>query len=366
GVSGNVTANSIRSSSSPIQGISSFSNTAALTGGADEENDAQLRERFKSTVFRGMAGTDHMFLGIALDDESVTQANVIGASKNYRETIEIVSGNAVSSNPASNIKHVYPGSSVLGTDLETGTIFKEGVHYTFDDVSTPPEVDSIDSNNVPDGIYELEYEYVPAASRNDPDNGITNRIDIWVNGLRSTEATENTQFDDSVAFNTTPGDPLNRTNFLRGDELTAPTDGNFFVPFTFTPVVDPAISDQIVIGANTYNYDTDFWLVNDITAKGGSTRSLSGIEIKSVANGGSFEPTDGDNFDINYLFNAVPRDIRLATESWKLITTDVWIHQAFPAYLNLYMAVIFEAGYPQASVQPNIETALSNFISGIG
>src|SRR5690606_30532372 len=107
-------------------------NTVALSGGADPETDEQLRDRFKRTVFRGMAGTEHMFLGIALDDESVTQANVLGASKKYRETIQTVSGTATSSNPSTNIRYTYANSAVMGPDIEIGDILTPGVHYEFD------------------------------------------------------------------------------------------------------------------------------------------------------------------------------------------------------------------------------------------
>src|SRR5581483_1585653 len=48
----------------PLDGISTIVNAAALTGGAAQETDDQLRARWKATVFRNMAGTEAMYLGV--------------------------------------------------------------------------------------------------------------------------------------------------------------------------------------------------------------------------------------------------------------------------------------------------------------
>lgn len=366
GSAGNVPANALRRRLTPIEGITSFANSVALSGGADAEDDDQLRERFKTTVFRGMAGTEHMFLGISLDDEAVTHASVIGPSKKFRETVEVVAGNAVSTLPAANIAFVYPDSSVVGADIDIGDILNIGVHYTFNDAANPPEIDSIDSVNMPDGVYDLEYEYVSTASRNDLVNQITNRIDVYVNGVRSTDATEILAFDSALKFNTTGGSPLNRLNFLRGDGLTVPVANNFIVPFAFSPVIDPAKTDSLLIDTDTYVEDTDFWLINDITNVGNAPGSLSGIEIKSIANGATFEPTDLDTINLDYLFNAVPRDIELAAQAWRMITTDLKVHAAQAMYLDIFLAIIFDSGYPQATVTPEIEAELSRHIATLG
>lgn len=364
GAQGNVPANSIRRRLTEFEGVTSFTNTVALSGGADPETDEQLRDRFKRTVFRGMAGTEHMFLGIALDDESVTQANVLGASKKYRETIQTVSGTATSSNPSTNIRYTYANSSVMGPDIEIGDILTPGVHYEFDHTQNPPVITLL--GPMADGVFELEYEYVPWASRNDPENGVTNRVDVWVNGSRPTEAAEIAIVDTARVFDTTPGSPFNRANFLREDAETMPTAGNFFVPFSFAPVIDASVDDVIEIDGQEYVEGTDYWLVNDVTQFGGTPISLSGIEIRSVANGGAFEPSDGDIFDAHYLFNEVPRDIEVAARAWRLVTTDLRVHQAVPVYLNFFLAVIYNAGYPPDSVNPLIESELGQFIANIG
>lgn len=364
GTSGNVPANSLRFRVTPLAGVSSFTNLAALTGGADAESDAQLRTRFVSTVFRNMAGTEQMFLATALNDPSVTKATVLGAARTWRERVEVTSG-AVTSTVAG-ARYIYPDSQTFGSDINDGEILIPDVHYEFDAGSNPPEITIIDATAAPDGVYDLEFEYVPGPSRNDPSNGITNRIDIYVNGQRPAAATEVATFNTVKVFDTTVGSVLNRTHFERLD-ATNPVAGNYFVRFAMAPVMDPASTNEIVIGATTYVEGTDFWLVNDVTSEGGTPSSLSGIEFKSAANGQAKPiPTDGIAFDVEYVFNAVPGDVERAVREWRLVTTDVKVHQARPLYLNLHMAVIYEAGFNEGAVRPALEAALSAFMADIG
>lgn len=370
GAQGNISSNALRRRITPIEGINSFTNIVSFTGGADAETDDQLRDRFKRTVFRNMAGTAPMFLGIALDDEAVTHANVIGATKRRRESVEIVGQEAFST--VQDAAYIYPGSQVFGPDIDNGQIFTPEVHYQFDHTQNPPKVTVIDTGAVPDGVYDLVFEYLPVASRNDPTNGITNRVDIYVNGNRPTEAVEVVVFNQSRVFtdalSSSPAEdpgPLDISHFERPDG-SQPEEGNYFVQFAFAPVTDPSLTGVIDINGTEYTEGTHFFLVNDITKEGGTPNSLSGIEIVSNANGGPTDPTDLTTFQVNYIFNAVPRDIEESARAWRLITTDVRVHQAKPVRLNLYMAVILEQGYPLASVQTQMETELARFIGTIG
>lgn len=379
GAQGNISANSLRRRLTSLEGINSFTNIVALTGGADAETDEQLRDRFKRTIFRSMAGTEPMFVGIALDDEAVTQVNVIGATKRRRETLELLDdslgdlddslGDLIEGSPwaistVQDAAYIYPDSQVFGSDIDNGSILTPGVHYEFVP-SIPPIVYAIDDQAVTPGVYDLIYEYVPLASRNDVENGITNRVDIYVNGTRLTEASETTVFKTSKVFNATPGDPLNVANFER-DTGEPPVAGNFFVQYSMGPVTDASTEETITIGASEYTLGVDAFVVNDITRQGGTPNSLSGVELVSNGNGGPADPSDATLFQVGYIFNAVPRDIEIAARAWRLITTDVRVHQAKAVRLNLHIAIILEQGYPLESVQPVLEEDLARFIGTIG
>jgi uncharacterized phage protein gp47/JayE len=371
GSQGNISPGAISRIVTPVEGFSSVGNTLSFSGGTDAESDESLRIRFRRTVFRNLAGTDAMFLGLALEDSDVTQANVLGANKYFREQIQVVNGSATST--LQQAFSIYPGSSVLGVNIDGGEILLAGIHYTFDATVNPPTITKIvrtippgETDPFADGIYELEYEYVPRASRNNPASGITNRVDIYVNGMRTEEARETAIFLLDQTFNNTAGSPLNRNNFRRATDNTIPQNGNIFVRYAFSPVVDPALSDFLVINGVTYQEGVDFFLVNDITSSGGTSTSLSGIEWKTAANGApKVVPPNNTAFSLNYAFNVVPRDVEDSITQWGLVSTDVRVHQARRVLLNAHLAVMLAPGFSRDSVKPAIFQAISDLMSGI-
>lgn len=363
GASGSVVSGSVTAWSTPaIAGITTIVNAVSFVGGADAESDASFRERFKRTLFRNLAGTEAMFVGVALEDPDVTQVNVIGSSKTHFERIEIVSGAATST--VQDAAYIYPGA-FFGSDIEGGLIASPGVHYTFDHTDNPPTVAVIDDDVLPDGIYDLQFRYLPLASRNSPDDGITNRVDVYVDGTRATAAVESLKFSNSRPFNNTSGSPYNRANFRRLSGAQ-PTASNLFIPLTYAPVVDPSLSDVITIGGDDYTEGTDFWLVNDITNEGGSPQSLSGLEWRVVANGATQVPANGTVFTVEYAFNEIPRSVAAALERWRLVTTEVQVHQAVVIRLNFNVVVMLATGFVSSTVEAGIESAVSSLVSSVG
>lgn len=361
GVRGNIGASTLSRAITPVEGVGTFTNPVAFTGGTEAESDEQLRLRFKRTVFRAMAGTESMFIGTALEDPDVSQVNVIGASKVHREQIQIISGTATST--LTGIFYTYPGSSVLGASIDAGNIAILNVHYTFDSVARSV---TVIGGSLPDGIYELEYEYVPTSSRNDPANGVTNRVDVYCNGTRATEAIEVAIFRTARVFNTTVGDPLKTTNFLRPNG-TAPTSGNYFIDLSFGPVLDVSTTNHLVINSISYTEGTHYFTVSDITANGGTAKGLSGIEFVSAANGNPLAiPANGQTFTVDYVYNAVPGSVENAIRAWRLLTTDVRVHTAKQFRLKMSLIVILNPGQVVSTVKPAIEASLANYLSGVG
>jgi hypothetical protein len=364
GSAGNAPAASLTIKKTAVTGISFVNNNVAFTGGTDEEGDDNLRRRFKDTVFRNMAGTEAMFLGIALNDPNVSQANVVGATRRYRERIELVSGTATST--VQDAAAIIAGSSTVGPDIASGSILGADVHYTFNAAVIPPTITSLDSTAMPDGIYDVEFEYQPDASRNVPSQGITNRVDVYVKGDRATQATETLIFKTSRVFTNTSSDPLYRNRFRRINDAI-PVTGNFFVPYSLLPIDDASTTDSITINTVTYLENVHFWRVYDITSKGGAPRSVEGIEIRSSANGSPLvNPPNNARFPVTYVYNAVPRAIEQAIQNWRLVGSDVWVHTGKLVRLRLYMAIVLNYGFTLQQVQTDMEAALSNFIDSIG
>lgn len=362
GATGNVAAGTLTRRVTPVNGIMSMSNYQPFTGGADAESDAQLRLRFKRTALRGMAGTEDMFLGVALDNDAVTHANVIGASKRRREQVEIVGGTATSTVP--DAKYVYPDSAIFGANIDDGSILTPGVHYNFAPTA-PPSITVLDPTQAPDGVYDFEFEYLPEASRNDPEGSpaTTNRVDVYVNGRQDTPATEIAVFSTSRVFSNVAGDRLDAADFVRADG-THPNAGNYFIPLSFAPI--SIAPDSIRVGGIDYFVGSAYFMVLDDTNTGGTSNSLSGIEWVAIANGGVTEPTNGAALEFDYSYNSVPGDVERAMRTWRLITTDVRVHAATRILLRLNLAIIYLPGYSEATVRPQIEQVLSDTLGAIG
>jgi len=354
GTAGNIGAHALSRSITPLDGVGSFTNAVAFTGGTEAESDEQLRTRFKRTIFRNLAGTESMFLGVALEDPDVLQVNVIGAAKVHREQIEIVNGVAQAS--PRRARYIYPGTATLGPDIDAGLVFTEGIHYAFDyGTRTVVVLNAL----VPDGVYDLEFEFVPEASRNDPPNGVTNRVDLYVKGTRPTEVEEIAIFRTSQTFDQMSSSPLYRENFRRVGTNTRPGLGNFLVSLSYGPVIS-STNSTLVINGQTYVEGIDYWPVNDITNEGGTLRSRHGLEFRTGTG-----IADRTTFTCPYVYNAVPGDVEQAARAWRLVTTDVRVHTAQLLRLRLHLVVMLDPGAVASSVQGEVETTLATYLDSI-
>jgi uncharacterized phage protein gp47/JayE len=372
GSAGNAPINAITAIASAVSGINSNpTNTTPIAGGTPPESDAFLRDRWKKTVFRSLAGTADQFTAMALQNNSLaadgtilqsSAVSVFGASSRWKEQVQIIGGSATSSIPAANVKYVFPNSSVVGTDVEDGVIYTPGVHYTFN--STAPPTITVLSGSMNNGDFvDLDFEYCSAASRNDPVNGITNRVDVWVGGQRLLTASETSYFRTTTPFTSTAG-PYLASTFLRLDSNNvAPTVGNFFIPLAFGPIITfPA---QLSIGGTTYVNGTDYWVVHDNTATGYGPTSAFGIEwlaSRALAVNTAI-PLTGNN---NYVYNALPSDVENQATTQKLVTTDVRAHQAKPVYLRFGLAVMANYGTNRTVLTLAIKNDLTSWLDTKG
>lgn len=372
GPGGNIGPNLITNMSSPIQGVASVTNTAATTGGVDQETDTALRARWKATVFRNMAGTEDMFLGIALNDPDCFAAQVVTATKQIREQIQIVSGGATST--VNDAKYVFGTPVFLGEDIDNGDVFVNGHDYTFT-ATVPPTVTVNNATVIPDGtICDLEYQYTPNASRSDPANAILNRIDVWCAGARAVAAQQSMVFKNTVTF-TTSG-TMNRTNFVRPDG-TNPTSANVFIPLAYGPIL--TVSPTITIASTTYGLATAanpmgtvtggvtyaYQIVHDNTSSGWTPMSRFGLEWNAAnlpANNSVF--TVG--VDGAYTYNDVPTAVQKEIDSWRLAGTDARAHQATNALLRFSFAIMYDRNAYPPQVNQAVNAALSSWLNSLG
>ena len=372
GPEGNIGPNLITNMSSPIQGVASVTNTAATTGGVDQETDTALRSRWKATVFRNMAGAEDMFLGIALNDEDCFAAQVVTATKMIREQVQIVSGAATST--VNDAKYVFGTPVFLGQDIDNGDVFVNGHDYTFT-ATVPPVVTVNSATAIPDGtICDLEYQYTPNASRSDPANAILNRVDVWCAGSRAVAAQQSMVFRNTVTFTTSGA--MNRTNFIRPDG-TLPTSGNVFVPLAYGPIM--TVSPTVTIASTTYGLATAanplgtvaggvtyaYQIVHDNTSDGWSPQSRFGLEWHA-----SYLPANNSVFTLGvdgaYTYNDVPTAVQKEIDSWRLAGTDARAHQATSALLRFSFAVMYDRNAYPPQVNQAINAALSGWLNSLG
>lgn len=357
----------------PLENIATVVNAAAFTGGAAQETDSELRERWKKTVFRNMAGTEAMYLGIALNDPDCGAANVVGAAKRRREQLQIASGAATST--LTQAQFSYSETQLVGKDLEAGDIAIPGVDYTWNTGVNPPRVDVLNATSLPDGtLIDLEFDYASKASRNDPAGNprITNRVDVWCAGTRVLEATQTVVFRNTITFNNTPGHRNLRTNYLRPDG-TNPANANVFIPLAWGPII--TVPPTIVISGTTYGLATAanplgtvsggvtyaYQIVHEDTAFGWGARSRFGLEWAA-----SNLPANNSTFSIDTTYNAIPHAVQLEIDRWRLVGTDAMAHQAKNMFLKFNLAIIYDFNADQNVVNTAIDTALADYLSNLG
>lgn len=394
GAQGNVGAGTLNVLLSPVQGVQGVTNVAPLSGGAAQETDDQLRLRWKQTAFRNIAGSEQFYLGLARadgfkHDPGCTMANVIGASKTYREQVQITSGSAQSQ--ADDVVYAYPTSSVLGADIDGSDVAVRDQDYSFDTTTTPPTIHNL-GGLTEGGIYDLVYEYVPVDSRNDGANGITNRIDIWCNGVRPVGAVQSIIFDSTKRFSSVSTDALYYQKFVRPDGTHPGTYGggsmtkaNAFIPLAWGPIV--TLPPTLSVAATTYFMATPdhpigttdgsgnvyaYQMVHMDGPFGWTPQSLFGIEwdldhlppTHSVIVVGEQDSIDGTVVS-DYTYNEVPRSIQQDIENWRLTGTDAKVHQAKLQNLRFNLAVILDPKVGRSSALGQIATALSSYCSSL-
>ena len=373
GPQGNVQANALTTLVTPVTEVSSVTNLAALTGGADQETDNQLQQRWVNTVFKSMSGTEQMFLGIALNNPNCHAANVVGSATWRDEQVQVVGTAAAST--VSDAQYIYPTGQTAGGDIDAGDVAVPGLQYTWNYSVIPPRIQVIDTAYFPPGrIVELKFSYIDTWSRNNPSSGILNRVDVWCAGSNPIAASQTIPWSTSFVFSSSPAAPYYVGNYVRPDTAN-PAAGNVFLPLAFVPIVtvDPVISvggvnyglatPQYPLGTVANNINYAYQIVHENDAFGWGPFSNAGLEwVASMA------PPQGSSIQVgsDYTYNNVPALIQADLGNWRLAATDVWAHQALTVLLQFSVAVIFDPNTAQSTTTAAIGTALSNWLTGLG
>lgn len=375
GVVGNVAAGLLARFRTPIEGVMSVTNIQPLTGGVGQETDSELRARWKRTVFRSLAGTESMYLGIALNDTDCFGANVVGATKTHTEQIQI-GADLTGSSTLEDVRYVYPESAVLGSHLASSQVLLRDYDFMLDTTVRPPRVVMLNSTYASDqynedgtpiltsvvgAVFDLTYEYAPRASRNLPREGITNRVDIWCAGVRAQTATQAVVFQTNRLFNDSLGSPYYLRNFLRSTQ-DHPAVGNIFIPLAFGPIIE--VPASLTIDAKTYFLGSDYHLVHDDTAFGYSATSRFGLEWEAASVPTRPNPVFIVGESDNYVYNQMIEQIQGGIERWRLVGIDAVAHAAKLQYLRFNLVVMYDRSATPDITNAQIELAIQNYLAG--
>lgn len=358
GVSGNVPPDSIVYLGSII-GASSVTNLSSLSGGVDTETDDELRQRFKDTFLRNIAGTADWYLGLALQNVNVSKAIVFGPITKYATQVAVPS-DTLNLPVTADVKYAWPGGETIFRNLGASdeTFYRPVDDYTFLGGANPQLALVSSGAMVVGDIVDVEFEYTTRSSRNDPLNGITNKVDVFVNGQDPYTITERTVIS-AQTLSSNAADLLYTGNFARvGDNAGSPSATNRFMRLGSVPII--SFPDSITVGTSNYQQGVHYFLVRGTSLVAGSVREVAGLEWTSAG------PDNGTPLTLTYIYNRVPEVLGAVIKQGKQITTDVAVHQASYLYLRPCFSIEYNRGLVLSTVNNAIIDRLQAYFNGLG
>lgn len=357
GANGNVAPDSVTFLSSTL-GSSSATNLQAMTGGVDPETDSELRQRFKDTVLRNVAGTQDWYMALAQQNSHISRVTVFGPVSLYTTQI-VAPSTTLSLSLTQDVKYVWPSETSCFINLgQSNEVFYSPVNdYTMTS-GTSPVFTTISTGQItPGSILDLEFQYTTQCSRNDPANGITDKVDVFVEGTDPFTVQEQTVVS-STTLSSTSTNALYTGNFVRVNDTGSPSASNRFMRLGSVPII--SFPTTITSGSTVYTQGTHYHLLKDITLMSGSKYETSGIEWESSG------PANGTELTLNYVYNRVPEVLTAVVDTTKQIGTDVMIHQAPVVYLKPCVNIEYDRAYSVTTVNSSISSRLQTFFQSLG
>lgn len=367
-----------------ILGATSVTNLQAFSGGVDVETDDELRQRFKDTFLRSVVGTEDWYLNLCYQNKNVSKAVCFGPTRKYSTQIVVPDTGALSMDPmiAADIKHAWAGDQHVyvykNLGQENEVFYRRNVDYQWA-AGDNPQFSRISTGALAaNDVVDLEFEYTSKASRNDPSQGITNKVDVYVNGTDPYTVTERTRFS-TVTLSSDANSPLYSGNFVRVGSTGTPQSAHRFTRLGSTPVISfPSIVTITRILNNApvvenYVQGSDFHLIrsapevvsNPTTLLAGSPYEIAGIEWVPNGPDSTYDIPDGTEISFTYTYNRIPEMLNAVIKTSKQITTDVLVHQANYIYFRVFLSVEYDRGFVVQQVNNSIQERLRGYFSGL-
>lgn len=179
-----------------------------------------------------------------------------------------------------------------------------------------------------------------------------------------------------------PNDPEMQRNqfggsvdvYIRGQILTSITDTDLYSTTgsqTFTLINQPVTSIGTVTGVvssvsgHVFVLGTDYTVhINPNSLFAGSVAAGSYIQWLSTGT----KPDNNTNFTIAYTYDSLIASLQALfnNNSNHIVASDILVKEAIEALINFTAGILIVPGYVPSSVVANVETALTNYINGLG
>ena len=385
GTSGNVPPDSVVYVGD-ILGATSVTNLQAFTGGVNIETDDELRQRFKDTFLRSVIGTEDWYLSLAYNNKNISKAACFGPVRKYSTQIVVPQTSmSLDAYVSDDVKYAWDGdwhvSVFKNFGQEDEVHYRRNYDYTWV-AGVSPSFGRIAGGDLVVGeVVDLEFEYTTRSSRNSPGDGVTNKIDLFVNGSDPYTVTERSKVPESTGSNAVvltdqADDQFYAENFARVGTSGDPEPGNRFTRLGSTPVISfPSIitvttttggANATVIKTN-YQQGVDYHLLRPApenaptptTLLAGSPYEIAGIEWTETG------PDSGTPVTLTYIYNRVPEGLQAIVKSSKQVSTDVMVHQAGYQYIRVYLSVEYDRGFVVTQVDNAINERLKSYFAGL-
>ena len=365
GLSGNVGVGAINGFVAQF-GLTGIANNSPFYGGLDAESDAQLRQRFKNTVLRNIAGTADFYRNMCLMHESVSKVKVVGPISRWEEQLQISDQEATSTITEGISKFTWPMSSVVSHNIGQfdEVFFTEFLHYTNNQDTVPTY--SVLGGAIPDGwVVDVEHEYTSAASRNDPATGVMNKVDIFISGQDSVSTSDVSVMGDT-RLNAVEG-IYSSQNWERIDMPGSVASSSFLtilgrgpiVTFPETLLIKDADTGDTPGNTISYKDREDFALVRFKDDYLGSARGTYGIEWITK------HPKVGTLMTIDYEYNRLPAVLDAIIAEKRQVTSDPLVRVANHVQFKVFIVVMYVSGFDPATVDSEIRARLADWFASL-
>lgn len=191
------------------------------------------------------------------------------------------------------------------------------------------------------------FQYNPACSRCDIPNGITNKVDCFIDGSFSQSVTESGLIAPTEI--TTDTSPLWKTE--DGNNVPAGS----YIQILGTPAVMGLAQSTISIGGSTYQIS----LVMGSGKTERSLRSQAGLLWQTTP------PASGESYVVSLIQNKALIDSQYQADKIAPLGLDVLVHTGTKAEISLNLEVLPMTNATQAQVQSSLQNLLETYFSSL-